>query len=187
MDEDTSWQKQLLVATGMLVVVGLLVGGVIAVVALKAADVAGVGRPRVQSTEPPPGLSRSTPPPTKTTTNSPATLAAPTTSAPTTSAPTTTTTQPRPQRAIRLLASPQQAGTYERVDLSGVYRGAADGTTLQVQRDEGSGWADFPTSATVSAGTFATYIVTGVTGLNRFRMLDTVTGRASNVVKVFIS
>ncbi|MEJ7690929.1 MAG: hypothetical protein WKF76_11130 [Nocardioidaceae bacterium] len=56
-----------------------------------------------------------------------------------------------------------------------------------MQRDEGSGWADFPTSATVSAGTFATYIVTGVTGLNRFRMLDTVTGRASNVVKVFIS
>lgn len=185
MDENTSWQKQLLVAAGMLLVVGLLVGGVVAVVALKAADVAGVGQPRVQGTEPPPGLGTSTPPATESPTDSP-TTSAPTTSAPTTSA-TTRTPRPRPQPAIRLLASPQQTQAYERVNLTGVYRGAADGTSLQVQRAEGSVWADFPTSATVSAGTFATYIETGVSGLNRFRMLDTTTGRASNVVKVRIS
>lgn len=181
MDENTSWHKQLLVAAGMLVVVGLLVGGVVAVVALKAADVAGVGQPQAQSTEPPPGLGTSTPPVTQSTTDFPGTSAPPTTSA------TTTTPRPRPQRAIRLLVSPQQAGTYERVDLTGVYRGAADGTTLQVQRAEGNVWADFPTSASVSAGTFATYIETGVNGLNRFRMLDTANGRASNVVRVRIS
>ncbi len=180
MDENTSWQKQLLVGGGLLVVVGLLVGGVIAVAALKAADVAGVGQPRVHSTEPPPGLGTSTPPSSESPTDSPAT------SAPTNPA-TTTTAPPPPRRVIRLLVSPQQAAAYERVNLTGAYRTAPEGTTVQVQRADGGGWAEFPTTATVSGGRFSTYIETGHIGLNRLRVLDTVTGRASNVVKVRIS
>ncbi len=176
MDEDTSWQKQLLVGVGLLILVGLLVGGLIAVVALKAADVAGVGDKRIQSTEPPPGLGPSTP-------NNPADTR-------TTSAQTSSTSPPTssraPRRAIRLVASPKEATTYERVNLTGTYRNAPSGANLQVQRAEGGDWADFPTTASVAADTFATYIETGRSGVNRFRVVDTGTGKASNVVVVVI-
>ncbi len=248
MDEDTSWQRQLLVGAVALLAVAILVGGTIAVVALKAADVAGIteegqttGPATIQTT---PDASQSSEPPTtgqattEETTSEPAT-SAPITSAPATSgpaasdgtttpttptAPTTpdfttpeftppefttpepTTTTPTPEpttaeppttrptrppgdsplTAIQLSASPQSAGTYDRVNLSGSYP-SAEGTTLQVQRYEFGAWVDFPTSATVSGGTFSTYIQTGRSGLNRFRVLDTSTGRASNVVTVSIS
>ncbi len=180
MDENTSWQKQLLVGVGLLVVVGLLVGGVIGVVALKAADVAGVGETQGPETGPPPGLGPTTP---GQTTESTATNDAGT--QPGTTTTSETSTRRPPQRQIVLTASPQQAATYQRVNLSGTYR-AGEGTTLQVQREQGGTWADFPTSASVSGGTFATYIETGQTGPNRFRVIDTSSGRASNVVTVRI-
>lgn len=179
MDEETSWQRQLLVGVGLLVIVGLLVGGLIAVVALKAADVAGVGEKGAESTDPPPGLfpngpnGSSTPPPTS-----------PRPTTPPTSQPTT---RRPPQPAIELVASPLQAATYERVNLTGSYRGAPTGASLQVQRAEAGGaWADFPTSASVSDSTFATYIETGRLGPNRFRVVDASTGKMSNVVVVLI-
>ena len=43
MDDETDWRKQLLVGLGVLVIVALLVGGVVGVIAIKAADVAGIG------------------------------------------------------------------------------------------------------------------------------------------------
>lgn len=210
MDENTSWAKQLLVVVGLLVAMGLLVGGVFAVLTLKAADVAGVGDPQAEDTEPPPGLTPSatttpeetaarskTPSPTRTRTptSTPTETVAPTrtttpptttTATPTTTPPTTTGNTP-PNQAIVLNASPQRVGTYERIDLSGRATGGAEGTTLQVQRLEAGGWANFPVRATVSGGGFATYIETGVVGLNRFRVLDLSTGRASNVVLVRVS
>jgi len=74
--------------------------------------------------------------------------------------------------------------TFGEITLTGTYS-AADGTTLQVQRREAGGvWADFPVTATVTGGTFSTYIQTGQTGTNRIRMMDTSTGAMSNVVTV---
>ena len=59
---------------------------------------------------------------------------------------------------MTLQVMPVRASAGERVDLSGVYpRG--EGATLQVQRFEG-GWTDFPVTASVSGGTFRTYIYT---------------------------
>ena len=200
-DEDTSWQKQLLAGAGLLLVVGLLVGGIIGLVALKAADVAGVGGTPTPETGPPPGLGlttarpETTAPPTRTTRPAPPTRTtrpAPTTP-PTTQTtepvPTTTTTtrtpQPPPQ-VIQLVATPLQATSFERVSLSGTYPAPA-GTVLQVERNRGAGWEEFPTTATVDAGAFSTYVATGILGANQFRVVDTSTGKLSNVVIVMIT
>ncbi len=233
MDENTSWQKQLLAGAGLLLVVGLLVGGIIGLVALKAADVAGVGGTPTPDTGPPPGLgpiptSPETTAPTKPTTTqttpttpttTQTTRTPPTTTQPvptfptfptppttqpvptfptfptsqttqtTEPAPTTTTTtrtpQPLPQ-VIQLVATPLQATSFERVSLSGTYPAPA-GTILQVERNRGAGWAEFPTTATVDAGTFSTYVATGILGANQFRVVDTSTGKLSNVVIVMIT
>ena len=98
----------------------------------------------------------------------------------------TTTTPQAPHGMIQLTANPLTAGTYERINLLGSYRGSGS-PTLQVQRLEGGQWVDFPTSATVSSGQFSTYIETGHTGVNRIRMLDPSTGQSSNVVAIHIS
>lgn len=176
MDEDTSWQKHLLVGAALLLAAGLLVGGLVAVVALKAADVAGVGRTQTPDTEPPLGLGPTTasPRPTNRPTTTPATA---------TTRPRRTRRPPRP--AIVLTAFPRRASTYQRVTLSGRYQ-AAPGTSLQVQRKEAGAWADFPTSASVDGGTFSTYVKTGHLGLNPFRVVDESTGKVSNVVVVTI-
>jgi hypothetical protein len=192
MDDQTSWEKQLLVGAAVLVAVALLVGGIVAVVALKAADVAGLtSEPGNNSPTGPPAMSEDLPE-----SASAPTTSAPATSQPPTSSPTTTSPPSKDDRKkdrkkkrrnrIELQVSPPSAGTYERVNLTGSYR-AGDGATLQVQRLESGSWVDFPTSATVSGGTFSTYIETGHTGPNKFRMLDTATGRTSNVAVVRIS
>jgi hypothetical protein len=56
---------------------------------------------------------------------------------------------------------------------------------LQVQRFEG-GWTDFPSSTSVSGGTFTTYVMTGQSGMNKFRVVDPATGKKSNAVTVHV-
>ena len=87
---------------------------------------------------------------------------------------------------IALVVSPQSVGPGQRIDLSGSY--GREGAALQVQRrPAGSGaWTDFPVSATVSGGTFDTWIVTSQTGATQFRVLDQATGTISNTVTVTI-
>jgi hypothetical protein len=94
--------------------------------------------------------------------------------------------KPRPARPIRLLASSNTVSTMERVTLSGRYPGG-NGTSLQVQRREGGSWVQFPTSASVEAGSFSTFVASGQSGPNAFRVLDPSTGRMSNVVVVRVS
>lgn len=96
------------------------------------------------------------------------------------------TKKPEPARPIRLLASTNAVGTMERVTLSGRYPGG-NGTSLQVQRREGGSWVQFPTSASVEAGSFSTFVASGQSGPNAFRVLDPSTGRMSNVVVVRVS
>ena len=74
----------------------------------------------------------------------------------------------------------------QQIDLTGVYPGG-EGAILQVQRFENGGWTDFPASpVSVSDQTFSTYVQTGQPGIQRFRMLDTDTGEASNEVRVTV-
>lgn len=86
---------------------------------------------------------------------------------------------------LQLDASPARAKPMERVNLTGTYRGA-DNVGLEVQRFENGSWSDFGVSATVRLGTYATYVMTGRPGENRFRVYDPQADRASNAVRVTI-
>ena len=86
---------------------------------------------------------------------------------------------------IQLDVSPVMARPNERVNLTGTYR-KADNIGLQVQRFEDGKWSDFGVSATVRVGTFETYVMTGQSGEQRFRMYDPGTKQGSNVVLVTI-
>ncbi len=89
-----------------------------------------------------------------------------------------------PLTGLTLAVSPQAVGPGERINLSGTY--GREGASLQVQRQQGGTWTDFPVSATVGAGTFETWIVTSQTGAAQFRVVDEATGTASNPVMVTI-
>ena len=90
------------------------------------------------------------------------------------------------QKVISLSAGQTTVGPMEKIDLTGTYPGG-EGAILQVQQFRDGGWTDFPVTASVGNETFATYIQTRNPGVNRFRMLDTDTQKASNEVKVTIS
>jgi hypothetical protein len=91
----------------------------------------------------------------------------------------------KPAKAISLSSGENSVGPMQQIDLTGVYPGG-EGAILQVQRFEGGAWSDFPVTASVSNETFATYVQTSQTGVNRFRVIDTDSGRASNEVRVTI-
>ena len=97
------------------------------------------------------------------------------------------TSQKPEKEEISLQAAQNSVGPMQNIDLTGVYPGG-EGAILQVQRFEGGGWVDFPASP-ISVGdeTFATYVQTGQPGPQRFRVVDTDTGKASNEVKVTIT
>ncbi len=88
----------------------------------------------------------------------------------------------RPRSVISLSASPLDVSAMERIYLTGTFPGG-EGASLQVQRLQGS-WTDFPTSTSVSGGTFSTYVMTGQSGPNKFRVVDPATGKKSNPVTV---
>jgi hypothetical protein len=91
----------------------------------------------------------------------------------------TETTEPSPTepsktrdpREATLNASPLQANTSEQVSLTGRFPGLGAGILLQVQRREGGVWTDFPVTMTTDhGGVYSTWIITGHTGANRFRI-----------------
>ncbi|MGI8700947.1 MAG: hypothetical protein ACR2JU_07035 [Nocardioidaceae bacterium] len=174
MDDEPSWQRQLVIGLCALLAIAVLVGGILALIAVRAADYVGIGD--TSSSSDPALVIPTANPPSQT--PAPAPTTTPPTSAP--------TSRPPPKHLIALVASPRTAGSFERVNLTGRYPGS-DGATLQVQRSLGSGpWSDFPTTTTVQSGTFATYIQTSMVGVNHFRMVDEATGKTSNPVTVTI-
>jgi hypothetical protein len=103
-----------------------------------------------------------------------------------TSTTTTPTKSASPRKQITLSAGATTVAPMERIDLTGVYPGG-EGAILQVERFADGSWQDFgDVSASVSNETFATYIQTGVPGVNRFRVVDTDSGLESNEVRVTI-
>ncbi len=87
------------------------------------------------------------------------------------------------QPTIVLNAGQDAVAPMQQIDLSGNYPGG-DGAILRVQRFESGKWIDFPVTASVSNGSFTTYVQTGQGGVNKFRMFDADAGDASNAVKV---
>lgn len=91
----------------------------------------------------------------------------------------------KPKKQISLSAGQTSVSPMGRIDLTGVYP-EGEGAVVQVQIFEG-GWTDFAgVDAIVTNQTFATWIQTGRVGEQRFRVVDTETGAASNQVKVTV-
>ena len=86
---------------------------------------------------------------------------------------------------IELRVSPLMARPMERVNFTGSYKGA-DNAELQVQRFDTGKWSNFGVIATVKVGTYTTYIMTGRSGENRFRVYDPKANKGSNVILVTI-
>jgi hypothetical protein len=90
------------------------------------------------------------------------------------------------KKQISLQAGQSTVAPMGRIDLTGTYPGG-EGAVLNVQKFSNGTWQDFYSiSATVTNGTFSTYIQTGTPGLNRFRVIDSDTKLASNEVRVRI-
>ncbi|MDX6374555.1 MAG: hypothetical protein QOD98_3543 [Nocardioidaceae bacterium] len=89
-----------------------------------------------------------------------------------------------PQFAISLSSAATEVGPMEEIYLTGVYPGG-EGAVVQVQRLENGQWNDFATvDAVVSGETFATYVQTAQSGVNKFRVRDTDGPEVSNEVRV---
>lgn len=185
--------RKLAVALAAVLVAAVVIGGFVGVLAFAGARVAGVGAPSSTATEEPslyiPDEALSTKRPEE-----PAASSTPTPSSAPSAGPAPAQAdqdrkkrdeprrEPRPKPRIVLRASPTSGSTYQRIYLRGSYAGG-NGSTLTVQRFEG-GWSAFPVTASVSGGTFETWVESGQEGANRFRVVDRSSGRASNPVTV---
>jgi hypothetical protein len=189
-DDESDWQRQVLIGLLVLVTVGAVVGGIVALVTIKAADIAGIDDTSATTgLHHPPGGSGRGPTGASDTassdTTSSATSGSTTDTAPTQpSGPTDTTA---PTTVFTLAASPLAVSPSERIDLNGSCAALPSGTVLQVQRREGGQWTDFPVTATCSGGSYSTYILTGHSGPNMFRMLAIGRAETSNTVRVQVS
>ena len=98
-------------------------------------------------------------------------------------------TTPTQDTGITLTAAQTSVGQMGRIDLTGTYS-TGEGAVLQVQRATGPGddsWVDFPVTVTVNGGQFSTYVQTGRTGPNRFRVVDTDSEAVSNDVTITVN
>jgi hypothetical protein len=86
---------------------------------------------------------------------------------------------------ISLQALETTVPNFGKIDLTGTFPGG-EGEILQVQRKQGGAWVDFAATVPVSNATFSTYIQTGVSGKNTFRVLDKSRNIASNPVEVTV-
>jgi len=87
--------------------------------------------------------------------------------------------------SLYLAASPVIVDPMERINLTGQWPGH-DNEGLLVQRFEGGKWADFGVQVRVNLGTFDTYVMTGRTGDQRFRVFDPASDTASNDVTITV-
>ena len=96
----------------------------------------------------------------------------------------TESSAPAEQFAISLSSAATEVGPMEEIYLTGVYPGG-EGAVVQVQRFENGKWDDFASvDAVVSGETFATYVQTAQSGVNKFRVRDTDGPNVSNEVRV---
>jgi hypothetical protein len=184
-DGETPWTRQLLLGVGALAAVALLIGGVMSAFALGAAKMSGIDdRSGARATASPSLVMPSGRP---TTDVDAVPVPSPAAGSPSSSASSSPSGTPHPKKPKPITLSALQAtvGAGGRIDLSGAYP-AGEGAMLQVQRFEAGAWTDFPVTVSVRGGQFGTYIMTSRTGRTRFRVVDTASGKASNVVRVTI-
>ena len=164
----------LIALVGVAVAIGLL-GGLAVLVGVKAT---GIGGSTESSDEPSTSATFRLPRPSETSTETAPEQA-------TEPSPGTETTSEAPVEPISLTAAQQSVSPMQQIGLTGTYQ-AGEGSVLQVQRMEDGAWADFPVTMSVSGGTFSTYVLTGRTGPNKFRVVDTDSEVVSNEVTVTV-
>jgi hypothetical protein len=182
MDEQRPVLAGLLALVGVAVAVGL----VAAVAVMSGAHLLGLGGGRAEGSAGDAGATMYLPRPHKTQAASGPSITLGT--SPTESSPTKNPNLNvnKPKKRISLQAGEQSVAPMGRIDLSGTYLGG-EGAVLNVQKFSNGSWQDFYSiSATVTNGTFSTYIQTGTPGVNRFRVVDSDTKVSSNEVKVTI-
>jgi hypothetical protein len=178
-EEDRERQQEItavvLKVLGVAVAVGLVIGlgawVMVRSLGLDAADVSDLGPGQVQPITPLPTTA----------------LPAPSDNTPPTSEITglVTTTAPPGSKDLYLNASPVFVKPMEKIYLTGQWPGH-DNEGLLVQRFEGGDWKDFGVQAHLNVGTFETYVMTGRSGDNRFRVFDPSSKTASNEVKITV-
>jgi hypothetical protein len=183
-EDESDWQRQVLIGLLVLVTVGAVVGGIVALITIKAADLAGIDNSAANTglhhRPNGPGGSGDTTSSTSSTDTTPTEPSSPT--EPT--RPTGPTATRTADASLTLDASPLTVAASQRIDLTGSCTAVPSGTVLQVQRREGGQWIDFPVTATCNGGSYSTYILTGHTGPNRLRMLAIGPDDTSNTVVV---
>jgi hypothetical protein len=184
-DDDSGWGRQLLIGLGALAVISLLVGGVVAVVALGAAKFSGLDGSSADGPVARPSLYMPTGEPTTTPQSYPDPSGYKPPSPSESASPEGEPSKTPKSRAITLQAFPNEVSPGERINLTGVYQ-RGEGATLQVQRMENGSWSDFPVTVSVSGGVFNTYIITSRTGDTRLRVYDKALQKGSNAVRVTI-
>lgn len=90
------------------------------------------------------------------------------------------------EREIDLSKGQDSVPVFGQIDLTGVYPDG-DGRVLQVERFEGGSWAEFNATVAVTNGSFSTFVQSGQTGPNRFRVVDSNDGTTSNAVTVTVN
>ena len=180
------------VLTGLLALVGvaLAVGLVLGLVAVAGARIVGIGGAVDAQSAPERSMYLPTPSKTAAPSGPLITLAPGETQAPSSSSSSAAPSEKpsrtgKPKPEISLSAGATSVAPMQQIDLTGVYPGG-EGAILQVQRFTNGAWQDFPVTVSVSNQTFSTYVQTSQTGQNRFRVVDTDSGRASNPVRVQI-
>jgi hypothetical protein len=164
--DDPHKREQVYATLGVVVVLALIVGGVMAGIAYGVAHVAGL----TGGSDPVPAAGP----------------VAPATSASASASPSASPSPgARRHDAIALTAHPRRVAQMGRISLDGRYGGGA-GQVLQVQRREAGRWSSFPVTITVRGGTFHSWVASGRSGVNRFRVVDIRAGKASNPVAVTV-
>jgi hypothetical protein len=197
-EDEAPWYRTLLVSLGAMLGVAVVVGGLVGLVVLGAVKVTDLGEQRTVVEEEPTltiperrpsgGDAKDDGPTLEDLTGIPADDEQDDGDPPAADDQRRDQEQKKPRRkrsVISLSVSPLEVSPMQRIDLTGTYPGG-EGATLQVQRFE-AGWSSFAgVTATVRGETFSTYVMTGRTGPNRFRVVDPASGKSSNPVRVRI-
>jgi hypothetical protein len=176
-DPDGARNRAILFSLVTLVVIGVVVGLTVGWLGSRAVDSAGIDD--VQAPDNQPGVSEpdpiddftATPSPSDDVEETPTEPSEPTYTTPSKPTEPTEPTKTRKPNEPTLNASPMQASTSEQVSLTGRFPGLGAGVYLQVERREGGVWTDFPVDMTTDpGGSYSTWIITGHTGPNLFRI-----------------
>lgn len=188
-DDDHSVRNGLVALVGVALAVGLILG----VVALAGTHLLGIAGGGGSSSGAGAGETMYLPPPAKTSDATGPLVTLDTQDSSTASSDPATasdsassTSSGKPQRGrISLQALETTVPNFGKIDLTGTFPGG-EGEILQVQRKQAGAWVDFAATVPVSNATFSTYIQTGVTGKNTFRVFDKSRNIASNPVDITV-